>query len=413
MGILIRSDRRSWVGEPPVPPFYGAPAAGSQSFMSVRANPNLALAVSAVYGCVSLLANTVAMQTLYAYRKGPEVPLKLPTQPKILVNPFGTMTQSQWLHQFVYSMAMRGNFVGRVVGRDGFQFPTQIQPLNPDAVSYDEMRDGSPWTLQGRDGRKVEIPLDDVFHVPAMTPTGEVLGLSPIAWAAASLDVSRGATQFAGDYLQGGGIPKAVINSNQQVTQPQAQTIKDRLLAATMRREPVVLGDGLTYTQIQVKPNEAQFLETIAATDTQIARFMGVPPAMIGAPEGSSMTYSNREQRALDFKVFGVGFLLKRIEDALSSVMPQQQYVKFDLSELLRTDVETDTKVDVQLVAGHIVAPSEIRTKRGMPPMTQAQKEESELVPLQVTPAGTPKALPGVTKVPNDPNAGQQGAPNA
>jgi HK97 family phage portal protein len=391
-----------------VPAYLGASMSSGGSFTSVRSNPNLALAVSAVYGCVSLLANTVAMQTLYGYRKSSEVPTKLATQPTLLTNPFGNMTQSQWLHQFVYSMAMRGNFVGRIVDRDGYGYPRQIQPLNPDAVTYDDSREGTPWSVMTRAGRKVDLPEEDVFHVPAMTPTGEVVGLAPISWAAASLDISRSATKFAGDYLANGGIPKAVVQSDQQVTQSQAQTIKDRLIAATQRRDPIVLGDGLTYTQIQIKPNEAQFLETIAATDTQIARFFGVPPAMIGAPEGSSMTYSNREQRALDFMVFGVGFFLKRIEDSLSSVLPVQQFVKFDLSELLRTDVETQARVNVQYVAGHVKAPSEIRTLLGMPPMTEAQKTETGLVPLEVTPAGTPKSMPGVTSIPNDPDAAKE-----
>jgi HK97 family phage portal protein len=397
--------------EPTIPAYPGA-GVGSTSSVSVRSVPDLALAIGAVWACVGLHGNTISQMPLEAYRKGPEVPEKLATQPQILVKPFGSMTQSQWLHQLVYSLLLRGNGFGRITERDGMGFATQIQLLHPDAVTVEQNDDGSlKYLLATRTGQKT-IPTYDMWHILGMTPPGGLVGLSPIGWAAATLDLSRGAQKFAGDYLQGGGIPKAVVQSNQQITQTQAQTIKERLVAATRNREPIALGDGLTYQQIQIKPNEAQFLETIGATDTQVARFFFTPPAMIGAPEGSSMTYSNREQRALDFRVFGVGFWMKRIEDAFSTLLPARQYVKFDESVLLRTDVETDAKVDVQLVAGHVVAPSEIRTKRGMAPMTAAQKEESGLVPLEVTPAGTPKAVPGVTSIPNDPNASKE-APSA
>ena len=37
------------------------------------------------------------------------------------------------------------------------------------------------------------------------------------------------------------------------------------------------------YKPLSIKPEESQFLQTIAANDGQIARFYGVPAAKIGA----------------------------------------------------------------------------------------------------------------------------------
>lgn len=116
------------------------------------------------------------------------------------------------------------------------------------------------------------------------------------------------------------------------------------------------------------------------------------------------MTYSNVEQRSLDFLTYSVSFWLKRIEDALFPVLPQPQYVQFNTSALLRTDAETDAKVDVQLIAGKILAPSEVRAKRNLPPMTDDQKKEADMVPLTVTPTGGAKALPAL-KTPPGPTA--------
>jgi len=128
------------------------------------------------------------------------------------------------------------------------------------------------------------------------------------------------------------------------------------------------------------------------------------------------MTYANVEQRSLDFLTYAVSFWLKRIEDAFFPLLPEPQYVRFNTSALLRTDAETQAKVDVQLLAGKVKTPTEVRAERDMPPMTDAQKAEADLVPLTITPTGAPKALPALKQNPGEPAvipAGdQQGAVN-
>ena len=56
----------------------------------------------------------------------------------------------------------------------------------------------------------------------------------------------------------------------------------------------------------------------------------------------------------------------------------------------------------MQYIAGRVIAPSEVRAVLGRPPMTEAEKEESNLVPLTITPMGNPKALPELKVPPGD-----------
>jgi HK97 family phage portal protein len=200
--------------------------------------------------------------------------------------------------------------------------------------------------------------------------------------------------KFAQDFFDGGGVPKAVLQSTMDITQEQARTLKERLAAATRNREPVALGSGVEYKQISVRPDESQFLETQGANISEIARIFGVPAEMVGGKVGSSMTYSNVEQRSLDFLTYGVSMWMRRIEDAFFPLLPQPQYVQFDTSALLRTDAETQAKVRVTYVAGKVLPPSRILTEMAQPPLTDDEKAELELVPLTVTPTGMPKALP-------------------
>lgn len=383
--------------------------------LTTRATPDQAMTVPTVWDCVNLVSNAVSILELETFRRTSGVPARI-DDPPIVKTPADGMTQSEWLHMLMVSLLLRGNMYGRVVARDGMMRPTQIEPLSPDLMQVDVDRVTGAITYKY--GPTVKpIPTADVWHVRGLTMPGSKVGLSPISYAAATLGIDLAARAFASDFFAGGGIPKAVLKTEQAVDQDQARTIKARLMAAIRGREPIVLGQGYDYQQIQVKPEEAQFLATQQANVAQIAKFFRVPPEMVGGSSGNSMTYSNVEQRNLDFLTYSLMFWLKRIEDAMFPLFPTQQYVRFNTSALLRLDAETQAKVDVQLIAGKIKAPSEVRESRNLPPMTDAQKAEADMVPLTVTPLGGAKALPALKDVPGPvapvPADDTQGASNA
>lgn len=417
MGIFLGRETRltSTFPEPVVPPFRGANVNGGS--VSTAASPDEALCVPTVWACVGLIANAVSMLPLDGYRRTVNVPVRLPELP-LLHQPFADMTQAEWMHMLLVSLLLRGNAIGKISGRDTLQRPTSIQLLNPDRVRIKQNDDGSlSYSLRDGKGRETPIPDADVWHVRGMTMPGDRVGMSPIAYAAATLGVDLAARGFARDFFAGGGLPKAVLMSDQPINQEQSRTIKDRLLAATLHREPAILGAGLKYEKISVNPEESQFLLTHQMTVSEVARFFHVPAGMVGGSEGGSMTYANVEQRSLDFLVHCVQPWLQRIEQAISALLPASTYVRFDTSVLLRTDAETQAKVAVQHLAGKVLTPTEVRASLNLPPMTEAQKAEADLVPLTITPLGSAKGLPAlhnppgpvVTAPANDP----QGATNA
>ena len=106
------------------------------------------------------------------------------------------------------------------------------------------------------------------------------------------------------------------------------------------------------------------------------------------------MTYANVEQRSLDFLTYAVSFWLKRIEDAVFTLLPGAQFVRFNTSALLRVDAQTQATVDNMHLAGKLTVPSEIRAREGLAPFTPAQMAEADMVPLTITPNGGAKALP-------------------
>lgn len=383
MGVLFTPERRQWIPEPFVPPYPGY--GGSSTSVT---NKEQAMANSTVWSCVGTIANSISLMALETFSGVGDVPTRV-TDPSIVISPSAGTTQSEFLHQVMVSLLLRGNAYSHIVGRDGRMRPNQLELLDPDTV-MPRMVDGQIeyWV------KAQQIPTADMWHIRGMTLPGCKVGMSPIAYGALAMGVELSAAKFARDFFDGGGIPKAILTSDLEVTQQQARTLKERLLAATQDREPMVLGSGVKYQTISVRPDESQFIATLENAVSTVARFFFMPPEMVGGSSGKSMTYTNRVDRALDFATYCMGFWMKRLEDAYFPILPQPWYVKFNEENLLRNDPETEAKVFVTYVAGKVLPPSRILRKIGEKPLSQDEKEQLELVPLTVTPNGQPKALP-------------------
>ena len=386
MGVLFGQERRQFAPEPTIPPYPGWTNVGSGG--SAVTTKEQALGNSTVWSCVGTIANSVSLMALQTFSGSGDVPKRV-SDPPIVSSPSPGVTQSEFLHQIMVSLLLRGNSYGHVNAFDSRMRPSQVELLDPDIVRP-RMVDGElQYWAQG-----TQIPTAEVWHIRGMTLPGAKLGMSPIAYGALSMGVELSAAKFARDFFDGGGIPKAVLQSDMDITQEQATTLKERLMAATRSREPVALGSGVKYVPISVKPDESQFVATLQNAVSTVARFFFMPPEMVGGSSGQSMTYANREQRAIDYATYTVSHWLKRLEDAYFPMLPRPQFVSFDESMLLRMDAETQAKVRVTYIAGKVLPPSRVLKAMNEPPLTDEEKTELELVPLTVTPAGAPKALP-------------------
>jgi HK97 family phage portal protein len=182
------------------------------------------------------------------------------------------------------------------------------------------------------------------------------------------------AQSFGYDYFANGGHPPGTFRNTTQdiVDQGAAAAIKARVGAAIRTREPLVYGKDWEYTPLSVSPAEAQFLETIRATATQVATIYSIPAEMIGGDTGRSMTYATVELNSIQYVQWAVRPWLATIEAALSALLPERQYVKFNADALIRTDTKTRYEV------------YEIARKIGL----QSQNEQRRLEDLPAVPGG-------------------------
>ena len=330
-----------------------------------------AMRLSAVWACVRLLAGLGSTLPLDQQRRRDGLTVDVPRS-VLFDQPQAGTTLSTWLYQVWSSMLTAGNAYGLVTAIGANGWPTTVELLDPSVVQWraDEQRG---WVVTVDRQEMQRWPEGPLWHVPIFTMPGAPFGLSPIQNAKQTIAGGLSAERFGTDFFTGGGTPNAILYSDSELTQEQAQGIKSAFVSSTAgNREPAVMGAGLRYERISVAPDEAQFLDQQRFTVEQIARIYGIAPEMIGgATSGSSVTYANREQRAADFLTFGLMPYLIALEDGLSSLVPGPNRVKFNVDGVLRSDLKTRYEAHAVAITSGFLTVNEVRQIEDRPPLPE------------------------------------------
>jgi HK97 family phage portal protein len=368
VSIFFRQEKRDWGTPPTIPP-------NSQRGLYSMRRVDLSTAESAmqkiaVSASVNLLCSVASMLPLQTFTGEGESKRQI-TTPKWLLDIGGDGHGTpDWIWQGVYSWGLRGNLTGIIAERDPMTGKArQIVMQHPDdvVVRRDQKTERPVWRIGGK-----EIAADRIFHRRIYPVPGCIQGASPIAQHALTIASGIAAEQFGAQFFLDGGHPTALFQNTDAKIDPTAAALIKQRIMAVMRgnREPLVVGKDWTYKPIQIAPNESQFLELGKYTNAECARIYGPGmPEMLGYETGDTMTYSNRESRAIDLLTFTLDPWLIRMERLITDLLPQPQYVKFQRKALLQTDLLTRFKVHEISLRNEIETVNEVRTDEDLPPV--------------------------------------------
>lgn len=344
-----------------------------------------AIALVPLFACVRILADSIASLPLQTYRKQGAGRQRVDFVPQLLFAPAARDNLVEWLHKCVVSLALRGNAYGLIVQRDSFGFPTMVEWLHPDDVWVDELHPTMPrFYWMG-----VEVPAEDVVHIPWFVLPGRVVGLSPVAAFAHTIGVGLAATEYGRSWFDNGGTPPATMKNTQKtINRGESEEIRDRLMASIRSGKPLVFGSDWDFSALQVNPEESQFIETMRLNATQVAAIYGVPPEMVGGESGGSLTYANVEQQSINLVQITLRPWLVRIESRLSALMPGREFVKFNADAMIRTDTAGRYAAHGSALASKWRTINEVRALEDLGPVPWGDK------PFVPAPAGPPAPEP-------------------
>ncbi len=321
-----------------------------------------AMRLAAVWASINLIAETISKYPIDVYRRVGDRARPV-AKPPLLVRPNPQVPATGWVRQILLSLLTRGNMWGLVLDRDGrLGFPTQVEVLHPDEVTVS--REGKLGRLRVR-WNGSDLAPDDYLHLAAYLFPGSPVGLSPIAYAAEVIGVGLAAGEFGARWFGDGAHPSGILSNDQVMNDPdgsKARTVKQRWMEAIFgTREPAVLTGGWKWQQVQISPEESQFLETIQANGALIATIFGLRPEDIGFKTGDSNTYANVEQRQIERLVYPVHQWVVLLEEFLTGLVPRGQFVKFNVDATIRPDLRTRTEVQTMRLAAGLTSVNEER----------------------------------------------------
>lgn len=358
-------------------------------------NDQSALTLGAVYGCLRILSDGVAVLPPVVTRgSGAEAePIRRP--PSWVNDPNPYLRRVDVVRQIMLSCLLRGEgFVA--TPRAGSGQVLELWPLDPDIVEVIEDPRRAIRIPRYRIG-DTEVGPMDLLHIRGMTMPGSMRGVSPITAARETIGLGLAAQEFGGAFFGNGARPGGVVEvpgaMSATAVKLMRATWNETHKGAGNSNKLAFLTEGATYKPITVNPDDAQFLETRAFQVADIARFFGVPPHLLADSSGSTSWGSGLAEQNTAYVTHSLRPWVQNLEEAFTwlirSEFPavddsRQLYVTLDLDDLTRGDFSSRVATYRSGVESGIFTLNEVRRWEGLPPVDPAAPSTDRTMDIAV-----------------------------
>lgn len=316
-----------------------------------RVTHDNAMQLSAVYACVRVIAETIAMLPWHVFEDIPgsgKIRRATLRQDEMLYRRPNPETSSfAWRETTIAHALTWGNGYSEIE-RDNAGRPVALWQITPDRVTPERNEQGRlVWRVNNDGGPQVWIDDVDMFHLHGLGYDGAV-GYSVITLAAQAIGSGMATDKFAGSFFGNGAHAGQVLTHPAQLSKPAQDRLKDeiekRLRSAANANRPLILEEGMKWEQLGVPPDDAQFLQTREFQVRDICRWYRVPPHKVA--DLANATFSNIEHQAIEFVSDTLQPWVTRLEqEANKKLLGRQQrsalYTKINMNALLRGDAKS------------------------------------------------------------------------
>ena len=211
------------------------------------------------------------------------------------------------------------------------------------------------------------IPSVEVFALIINSKDG-ISGRGIVTYARETLGRQMGAHQTMAKFYAQGLNPGGLLWVNGDLDKDARKILRDgyqEQMSGTDNAYRLAIMDAKVtkFEQITMKMVDAQFLETIQATDVDIAKFFGMPLYKLNMGKEA---YNSNEQQNLDYLQTTLDpYLVQTEEGGRLKWLPEFEqgytYLKFNRDVLLRTDAKTRSEIIRSRIQTGVLTPNEGR----------------------------------------------------
>jgi HK97 family phage portal protein len=219
-------------------------------------------------------------------------------------------------------------------------------------------------------GEVKDIPDPEILHLMINPDKKGVFGRSVLGYAQDTINRQIGANNSRNTLMGNGLLPTAILKVNGQIGEEARQKVKESYLKSA--QDGVMVQDNaiLDFKQITMNASDVQFLESVQATETEIANYFGLPQYKLNLGKQS---YQSNEQQQLDYLGTTLNPYLVQFEQSarLKWLATEEQdagFFRFERKALMQLDTKTQAEfLHTQILDG-IYSPNEARAINDLEP---------------------------------------------
>lgn len=351
----------------------------------------------AVFGAVTLLANTVASMRLRLYRGWDEA-VDHPLHKLISYRPSPRMTPYEFWQTMETCRDVAGNCYALKVPAPNGQTVDALDVLDPECVTpMTDAGTGELWyCLRPKEGGELYVPARQVLHCHHVTSNGRK-GVSPQDVLRDTLEYDDKMKTFSLEQVRG--ISGAVVlEFPSDIGDERVNRIIERFMANYRKSHSslIVVTGGAKANSIDRSVVDSKVLDVDRITASKVARVYNIPPTLIGDYTKSS--YNSQEQQQLEFLERTIIPIVRMYESELTAKLLTYPEVQagyrfaFDVDDLLVADSATRANLHQIYTRNGILRINEVRETLGKAPDPNGNRllVSRDLVPLD-------EAVKGVT----------------
>ncbi|MEU3600890.1 phage portal protein [Streptomyces sp. NPDC006798] len=374
---------------------------GTANSAGIRVDQETALMYSPFFAGVRVLSEDLAGLPLFLYeRLKPRGKQRAAGHPLygLLHDQPNDMMSSAWLRETLMGHAITwGDAVAQVVTHERTGTIEEIWPLRPDRLKICVKRTGPGRfrrLYQYRDetnGISATLLPHEVLHIGGLGFDG-IRGYPVVELAANAIGLGlatehHGAKVFSNAAAPGGTLTHPG-NLSPEARRRMADDWENIHRGIDRAHRVAILEEGVTWQQVGIPNDSAQFLETRKLQVTEMARWLRLPSHKINDLERA--TFSNIEQQQLDYVASALNIWLVRWEQAILTqlLLPEERtrfFAEFLVDSLLRGDTLTRYQAYAVGRQWGWLSANDVRDKENLNPVDGG---DAYLVPLNMVPAG-------------------------
>ncbi len=395
---------------------------GGKTLAGENVDPQSAMRLAPYYACLKVISEDLA---------------KLPFEPFVIKNgkrqldsgsdawvllkqPSKEMTEFSFMETLVQYMLAWGNGFA-LIKRDGAGRAREMDLIHPgrvrakrinDRVIYEVLITNNPldlgFTLATSTKMMATIPQEDMLHIHGLGngfwgySVAQGIAKETIGYGLALRDF--GAT-FFGNSANGGFVLEHPGTLSKTAKEGLKKSVGEEQIGPFNAHKLKILEEGMKLTRVTIPPNEAQFLESLAFSISEIARFFRVPLSKLQDLEKA--TFNTLEMQNRDYVTDTLSPNMIKIEQEFDWKIytikeKRNHFTKFNPSSLLRGNQKEQSLFYKTMFDRGLKSINEIRDIEGDNALDNPEAD-FHWVPLNVAPIeedGHKTARENMTSVP-------------